>query len=62
MSRERGPRLLPRTGKMVVTMKMVVKIGGGNDYGAGNCDLCGDDACGGDGGGDDGGGDLAFHA
>ena len=34
-------------------MKMVVKIGGGNDYGAGNCDLCGDDACGGDGGGDD---------
>ena len=38
---------------MVVTMKMVVKMGGGNDYGAGNCDVCGDGACGGDGGGDD---------
>ena len=34
-------------------MKTVVKMGGGNDYGAGNCDVCGDGACGGDGGGDD---------
>ena len=34
-------------------MKMVVKTGGGNAYGAGNCDVCGDGACGGDGGGDD---------
>ena len=33
-------------------MKMVVKMGGGNDYGAGNCDVCADGACGGDGGGD----------
>ena len=36
-----------------MTMKMVVEMAGGNDYGAGHCDVCGDGAGGGDGGGDD---------